>query len=95
MDNVDLDIYGWPLKPGHCYAHPHIEEPYPCQYCLNPPESMVRKRAPKENEDNGDEILADAILTFFEEKYHFLLSKEQRSWIVECMLEFKERSNED
>lgn len=56
---------------------------------------MVRKRAPKENEDNGDEILADAILTSFEEKYHFLLSKEQRSWIVECMLEFKERSNED
>lgn len=27
------DIYGNPLRPGHCEVHPDEAEPYPCYYC--------------------------------------------------------------
>jgi hypothetical protein len=29
-----FDIYGQPLRPGHCEVHPHVGEPYPCTVCL-------------------------------------------------------------
>lgn len=28
------DIYGNPLKRGHCEVHPHIGQEYPCSVCL-------------------------------------------------------------
>lgn len=29
------DIYGQPLRRGHCEVHPHIAEPWPCPLCLS------------------------------------------------------------
>jgi hypothetical protein len=29
----ELDIYGLPLKPGHCKFHPPVKVPYPCPLC--------------------------------------------------------------
>lgn len=31
---MSWDIYGNPLRRGHCEAHPHIAEEYPCYVCL-------------------------------------------------------------
>ena len=28
------DIYGEPLRYGHCEVHPHVHEKYPCSVCL-------------------------------------------------------------
>lgn len=30
---MSFDIYGNPLKPGHCEVHPWVDENYPCLYC--------------------------------------------------------------
>ena len=32
---MSWDIYGNPLKQGHCEAHPHVAEEYPCSVCLS------------------------------------------------------------
>lgn len=29
-----FDIYGGDLLPGHCEAHPHVHEEYPCSICM-------------------------------------------------------------
>lgn len=39
------DIYGYPLKPGHCEVHPHIGQVYPCYLCLE-----KERRAKQEQE---------------------------------------------
>lgn len=31
---MSWDIYGNPLRRGHCEVHPHIAEEYPCCVCL-------------------------------------------------------------
>ncbi|ELY1969535.1 hypothetical protein SL040_000761 [Aeromonas salmonicida] len=31
---MSYDIYGDPLRRGHCEVHPHIHEEYPCSVCL-------------------------------------------------------------
>jgi hypothetical protein len=31
---MSYDIYGNPLRRGHCEVHPHIHEEYPCSVCL-------------------------------------------------------------
>lgn len=30
---MSFDIYGNPLRPGYCEAHPDIAEPFPCSIC--------------------------------------------------------------
>lgn len=31
---MSYDIYGEPLRRGHCEVHPHVHEEYPCSVCL-------------------------------------------------------------
>lgn len=31
---MSYDIYGNPLRRGHCEAHPHVHEEYPCSMCV-------------------------------------------------------------
>jgi hypothetical protein len=40
---MSWDIYGQPLRRGHCEAHPDVHEEYPCGMCLS--ESRERERA--------------------------------------------------
>jgi hypothetical protein len=30
---MSYDIYGQPLRRGHCEVHPHVAEEYPCSLC--------------------------------------------------------------
>jgi|SRR5690554_1067870 len=31
---MSYDIYGNPLRRGHCEVHPHVHEEYPCSICI-------------------------------------------------------------
>lgn len=31
---MSYDIYGNPLRRGHCEVHPHVHEEYPCSVCI-------------------------------------------------------------
>ena len=31
---MSWDIYGNPLRRGHCEVHPHVHEEYPCSVCM-------------------------------------------------------------
>ena len=31
---MSWDIYGNPLRRGHCEVHPHVHEEYPCSICM-------------------------------------------------------------
>ena len=31
---MSYDIYGNPLRRGHCEVHPHVHEEYPCSVCV-------------------------------------------------------------
>lgn len=31
---MSYDIYGNPLRRGHCEVHPHVHETYPCSVCI-------------------------------------------------------------
>ena len=31
---MSYDIWGNPLRSGHCEVHPHVHEVYPCSMCL-------------------------------------------------------------
>jgi hypothetical protein len=31
---MSYDIYGEPLRRGHCEVHPHVHEEYPCSVCI-------------------------------------------------------------
>ena len=31
---MSWDIYGEPLRRGHCEVHPHVHEEYPCSVCI-------------------------------------------------------------
>lgn len=32
---MSWDVYGQPLRPGHCEVHPDTPAPYPCPRCLD------------------------------------------------------------
>lgn len=32
---MSWDIYGNPLRRGHCEVHPHVHEEYPCSVCMS------------------------------------------------------------
>jgi len=36
---MSWDIYGNPLRRGHCEVHPHVHEEYPCSLCLSAKQS--------------------------------------------------------
>lgn len=38
------DIYGQPLRPGHCEVHPHVHEEYPCSVCLAEAQAQGRNK---------------------------------------------------
>ena len=38
---MSWDIYGNPLRRGHCEVHPDVHEEYPCFVCL---EKSIEKR---------------------------------------------------
>ena len=40
---MSYDIYGNPLRRGHCEVHPHVHQEYPCDLCLS-------QRSPKQRE---------------------------------------------
>lgn len=31
---MSFDIYGNPLKKGHCEVHPYVAQEYPCDMCI-------------------------------------------------------------
>ena len=40
---MSWDIYGEPLRRGHCEVHPHVHEEYPCSVCIS--EKQARDQA--------------------------------------------------
>lgn len=42
---MSWDIYGNPLRRGHCEVHPHVHEEYPCSVC------MAESRANRQHDD--------------------------------------------
>lgn len=36
------DIYGEPLRRGHCEVHPHVHEEYPCSVCISENQARVQ-----------------------------------------------------
>ena len=52
---MSFDIFGQPLKRGHCEAHPHVNEEWPCSLCLM--ESEQRRRSESNNNAQHDMIL--------------------------------------
>lgn len=68
----DRDIYGLPLKPGHCKFHPVVKVPYPCPLCevklheehvIHEPEPWSGEENPRveEYEGNLDDFLASDV----------------------------------
>ncbi len=51
---MPYDIYGNPLRPGHCEAHPNVPELYPCSKCYAEYEEYCRERD-QEPPDDTDE----------------------------------------
>ena len=41
---MSWDIYGNPLRPGHCEAHPDIAQPFPCSICRQAQEQEKMER---------------------------------------------------
>lgn len=41
---MSYDIYGNPLRRGHCEVHPHVHQEYPCDLCLS--QRSPKQRAP-------------------------------------------------
>ena len=41
---MGYDIYGEPLRPGHCEVHPHVHEEYPCSLCITELEPISKKQ---------------------------------------------------
>ena len=52
---MSFDIFGQPLKRGHCEVHPHVNEEWPCSLCLM--ESEQRRRTESNNNAQHDMIL--------------------------------------
>ena len=52
---MSFDIFGQPLKRGHCEVHPHVNEEWPCSLCLM--ESEQRRRTESNDNAQHDMIL--------------------------------------
>ena len=52
---MSFDIFGQPLKRGHCEVHPHVNEEWPCSLCLM--ESEQRRLTESNNNAQHDMIL--------------------------------------
>lgn len=42
---MTFDIYGQPLRFGHCEVHPDVGHDYPCPLCLSDLDQRNRERA--------------------------------------------------
>ena len=49
---MSYDIYGNPLRRGHCEVHPHVHEEYPCSVCMT--ESRRHQEAQSPAQCNGN-----------------------------------------
>ena len=45
---MSWDIWGTPLRRGHCEVHPHVHEEYPCAICIS---DNLTKKSAKSEED--------------------------------------------
>lgn len=42
---MSWDIYGEPLRRGHCEVHPHVHEEYPCSVCISEKQAWDQAQA--------------------------------------------------
>lgn len=68
---MSYDIFGEPLRRGHCEVHPHVHEEFPCSVCL-----MERKEEQRHRQEAAcsahdcelvkqqrDELLEELVVT--------------------------------
>jgi len=48
------DIYGKPLKLGHCRRHPEIKEPFPCSKCAKEMMKKIKEKSKKNDKNDLD-----------------------------------------
>ena len=46
---MSWDIYGQPLRSGHCEVHPDVHEEYPCSLCF-----MEKDRQEEKNQEEDE-----------------------------------------
>lgn len=66
---MSWDIYGNPLRRGHCEAHPHIAEEYPCFVCIEDKRKYHNERN-RELEHHEPEIAECTITRLVDELFN-------------------------
>jgi hypothetical protein len=85
---MSFDIYGQPLRSGHCEAHPQIRESWPCSHCMSAHDDQrAYERAMEEEYDRYcEEVLAAEYDAAMEREWRNDCLANARTVLIFCAL---------